>query len=84
VQRIHTRELHGTSADAPEAYLCGDESATREDPPMLKIPRLYLKLYLYMDIQISRLRQKLEKNPDDPSLIKTIWGVGYILTGDTG
>ncbi|MCL6479100.1 MAG: response regulator transcription factor [Peptococcaceae bacterium] len=28
---------------------------------------------------ISRLRQKLEKKPETPELIKTVWGVGYKL-----
>jgi two-component system, OmpR family, phosphate regulon response regulator OmpR len=35
-----------------------------------------------IDIQISRLRQKLEKNNGAPKLIKTVWGVGYIYTGE--
>lgn len=35
-----------------------------------------------IDIQISRLRQKLERHSENPMLIKTIWGVGYIYTGD--
>jgi two-component system, OmpR family, response regulator len=37
-----------------------------------------------IDIQISRLRQKLEKYPDNPVLIKTVWGEGYIYTGELG
>ncbi|MDQ7825974.1 MAG: response regulator transcription factor [Candidatus Eremiobacteraeota bacterium] len=36
-----------------------------------------------IDIQISRLRRKLEKQPGSPELIKTIWGVGYVFTGAT-
>jgi two-component system OmpR family response regulator len=32
-----------------------------------------------IDVHISRLRQKLERNPKDPKLIKTIRGVGYLL-----
>lgn len=28
-------------------------------------------------VLIGRLRQKLEKKPDHPELIKTVWGVGY-------
>ena len=30
-----------------------------------------------IDILISRLRNKIEKNTDDPEFIKTIWGKGY-------
>ncbi|MSO84893.1 MAG: response regulator [Rhodospirillales bacterium] len=32
-----------------------------------------------VDIQISRLRHKIEANPDAPSLIKTVRGGGYVL-----
>lgn len=32
-----------------------------------------------IDIQISRLRQKLEENPKKPELIKTVRGGGYVL-----
>ena len=30
-----------------------------------------------VDVHVRRLRQKIEKDPDDPSYIKTAWGVGY-------
>jgi len=33
-----------------------------------------------IDILISRLRNKIEKNTDSPEYIKTIWGKGYIFT----
>ncbi len=32
-----------------------------------------------IDVQISRLRQKLNDDPRDPRLIKTVRGVGYLL-----
>ena len=32
-----------------------------------------------IDILISRLRQKIEIEPDDPKYIKTIWGKGYMF-----
>lgn len=31
-----------------------------------------------VDVNIRRLRAKIEDNPSDPDYIKTIWGVGYI------
>ena len=34
-----------------------------------------------IDVTISRIRQKIEKDPHEPELIKTVWGVGYIYTG---
>ena len=33
-----------------------------------------------VDTQISRLRKKLELDPGDPKVIKTIWGGGYMFT----
>lgn len=32
-------------------------------------------------VLIRRLRQKLEKEPDNPEYIKTVWGVGYKMQG---
>lgn len=32
-----------------------------------------------LNVHIRRLREKLEENPDNPELIKTVWGTGYIL-----
>jgi len=32
-----------------------------------------------IDVQISRLRKKLEKDSDDPQIIKSVRGAGYIL-----
>ncbi len=33
-----------------------------------------------IDTQVSRLRRKIEENPRDPRIIKTIWGGGYVFT----
>lgn len=33
-----------------------------------------------LDVHVSRLRQKLEDDPKDPRVIKTVRGVGYVLT----
>ena len=35
-----------------------------------------------IDNHISRLRRKIEEDPSDPRLIKTVWGGGYTLTSD--
>ena len=35
-----------------------------------------------IDNHISRLRKKVESNPAEPKLIKTIWGGGYMLASD--
>ncbi|SHI05037.1 response regulator [Ferrimonas marina] len=36
-----------------------------------------------IDNQISRLRKKVEQDPKQPTLIKTVWGGGYMLTAET-
>jgi two-component system, OmpR family, response regulator len=33
-----------------------------------------------IDTQVSRLRKKIEVDPGDPQVIKTVWGGGYIFT----
>lgn len=33
-----------------------------------------------IDLQVSRLRKKVEDDPKEPELIKTAWGDGYIFT----
>ncbi|WP_300667982.1 response regulator [Desulfoluna sp.] len=35
-----------------------------------------------IDICISRLRRKLEENPEKPERIKTVWGSGYLFVAD--
>jgi two-component system, OmpR family, response regulator len=35
-----------------------------------------------IDALISRLRRKIEADPDAPTLIKTVRGVGYLFAGD--
>lgn len=35
-----------------------------------------------IDNQISRLRRKIEPDPKAPSIIKTVWGGGYMLSAD--
>lgn len=35
-----------------------------------------------IDVRMSRVRKKIERDPKNPEIIKTIYGVGYILTTD--
>jgi two-component system OmpR family response regulator len=32
-----------------------------------------------IDTQVSRLRRKIERDPTDPKIIKTVWGGGYVF-----
>jgi two-component system, OmpR family, response regulator len=33
-----------------------------------------------IDTQVSRLRRKIEEDPKNPEIIKTVWGGGYVFT----
>ncbi len=35
-----------------------------------------------IDVQIMRLRRKIEANPHQPGLIRTIRGLGYVFSAD--
>lgn len=35
-----------------------------------------------IDVRMSRIRKKIEVNPKSPKLIKTVYGMGYMLTPD--
>ena len=35
-----------------------------------------------IDNQVSRLRRKMEQDPKNPTLIKTVWGGGYMFTAE--
>jgi DNA-binding response OmpR family regulator len=35
-----------------------------------------------VDVHISRIRQKIEKDPKNPRTIKTVWAEGYLFTGE--
>ena len=36
-----------------------------------------------LDVQVLRLRRKIEDDPSAPKYIRTIWGVGYMFVPDT-
>jgi len=35
-----------------------------------------------LDVQVSRLRKMIEKDPASPKIIQTVWGVGYVFVPD--
>lgn len=37
-----------------------------------------------IDVQVGRLRKRLGEDPKNPTIIKTVWGKGYMLTGEVG
>ena len=43
----------------------------------------YIGDYRTVDVHVRRLREKLELDPANPQYIRTKWGVGYYLTGQS-
>ncbi|WLR43164.1 response regulator transcription factor [Bacillus carboniphilus] len=43
----------------------------------------YVGDYKVVDVNIRRLRQKLEENPSKPEHLQTVWGRGYIWKGES-
>ncbi|QAY68480.1 winged helix family transcriptional regulator [Paenibacillus protaetiae] len=39
--------------------------------------RFYVGDLKVVDVNIRRIRQKIEDNPSDPQIIETVWGYGY-------
>lgn len=37
-----------------------------------------------LDVQVMRLRRKIEDDPREPRYIRTVWGVGYVFVPDGG
>ena len=42
----------------------------------------YTGEYRTVDVHIRRIREKVEKDPASPSLLRTKWGVGYFFSAD--
>ncbi|WP_434357892.1 two-component system response regulator OmpR [Parasalinivibrio latis] len=46
--------------------------------------REYSAMERSIDVQISRLRRMIEKDPSRPRYIQTVWGLGYVFVPDGG
>jgi two-component system OmpR family response regulator len=55
---------------------------TRDELAELARSRISTSLDRSIDIQVSRLRRKLEDNPKDPEFIQTVRSGGYIFTAE--
>jgi len=74
------RILVALARRAGETVTREDLAATVRDPAQGKGKIAYdPSVDRSLDVHVSRLRQKLEENPKDPRLIKTVRGVGYVL-----
>lgn len=53
------------------------KALTRDDILNLAWGRDFIGDYKTVDVHIRKLREKIENDPADPRLIKTVWGYGY-------
>lgn len=53
------------------------ESVSRDQILTMVWGRYYVGDLKVVDVNIRRIRQKIESNPSEPSVIETVWGYGY-------
>ena len=58
------------------------EPLSRDKLMNLARGRDYGALERSIDVQVSRLRRMLEKDPQNPRYIQTVWGLGYVFVPD--
>jgi len=76
-------ELTRTEFNLLEAFLSNPGyTLTRDDLLEKSVGYAYEGLGRALDTHIRNLRRKIEPNPDNPTYIQTVYGVGYRLAGD--
>jgi two-component system alkaline phosphatase synthesis response regulator PhoP len=76
-------ELTRTEFNLLEAFLSNPGyTLTRDDLLEKSVGYAYEGLGRALDTHIRNLRRKIEPDPDNPTYIQTVYGVGYRLAGD--
>jgi two-component system alkaline phosphatase synthesis response regulator PhoP len=76
-------ELTRTEFNLLEAFLSNPGyTLTRDDLLEKAVGYAYEGLGRALDAHIRNLRRKIESDPDNPTYIQTVYGVGYRLTGE--
>ena len=76
-------ELTKTEFNLIEAFLSNPGyTLTRDDLLEKAVGYAYEGLRRALDTHIRNLRRKIESDPDNPTYIQTVYGVGYRLTGE--
>ena len=76
-------ELTKTEFNLIEAFLSNPGyTLTRDDLLEKAVGYAYEGLGRALDTHIRNLRRKIEPDPDNPTYIQTVYGVGYRLTGE--
>ena len=77
-------ELTRTEFNLLEAFLSNPGyTLTRDDLLEKAVGYAYEGLGRALDTHIRNLRRKIEPDPDNPTYIQTIYGVGYRLAGES-
>ncbi|MBI2241463.1 MAG: response regulator [Magnetospirillum gryphiswaldense] len=78
-------EITGGEFDLLMAFLLNPQRVLNRDQLLdLTRGRVAGPLDRTIDVQVGRLRRKLEADPKNPELIKTVRGGGYVFTADVG
>ena len=76
-------ELTRTEFNLLEAFLSNPGyTLTRDELLEKSLGYAYEGMGRALDTHIRNLRRKIEPDPDNPTYIQTMYGVGYRLTGD--
>jgi DNA-binding response OmpR family regulator len=76
-------ELTRTEFNLLEAFLSNPGyTLTRDDLLEKSVGYAYEGLGRALDTHIRNLRRKIEPDPDNPTYVQTVYGVGYRLAGD--
>lgn len=60
-----------------------DKALSRHDILDLVWGKNYFGDIKIVDVNVRRIREKIEDNPSEPKIIETVWGVGYRLRGES-
>ena len=61
-----------------ELFIKNKEKSLSRDEILDKIwGKNYYGDFKVVDVNIRRIRMKIEKDPSNPSYLKTVWGYGY-------
>ncbi|SCG84407.1 Transcriptional regulatory protein yycF [Proteiniborus sp. DW1] len=59
-----------------------DKALSRHDILDLVWGESYFGDIKIVDVNVRRIREKIEDNPSEPKIIETVWGVGYRVRGE--
>ena len=75
--------LTGTESELMQIFACSIGQPLRRSDLVTKMGKYDEKSHdRSIDVQITRLRKKIEQNPREPRYLQTVRGFGYLLSSD--